>query len=87
MTANGGDREGLFRGAIMSSGSSVHTSDITDSDVQGMYDYVVGQVGCTNTTDTLACLRTVSADALLAAANSTPNPNGFQVRICCLRYS
>ena len=77
MTAHGGDSEGLFRGGIMSSGSSIHTNDITDSDMQGIHDFVVGQVGCTNTTDTLACMRTVSTDALLAAANNTPHPNGY----------
>ena len=55
MTANGGDSEGLFRGGIMSSGSSIHTNGTTDSDVQarGIHDFVVGQVGCTNTMDAL----------------------------------
>ena len=86
MAANGGDSEGLFRGGIMSSGSSLHTRDITDSDVQGNYDFVVEQVGCANATDTLACLRTVPTDALLAAANNTLSGNGFQVCICLLNH-
>ncbi len=77
--ANGGDTEGLFRAGMMSSGSSVPTGDITE--VQGTYDFVVDQVGCSDTNDTLACLRTVSTDSLLAAANSTPSfLSGVQVR-------
>ncbi|TFK87023.1 carotenoid ester lipase precursor [Polyporus arcularius HHB13444] len=69
--ANAGDTEGLFRAGIMSSGSSVPTQNITE--VQGTYDFVVDQVGCSGTNDTLACLRTVSTDSLLAAANNTPS--------------
>ncbi|RPD58750.1 carotenoid ester lipase precursor [Lentinus tigrinus ALCF2SS1-7] len=74
--ANGGDAEGLFRAGIMSSGSSVPTGDITE--VQGTYDFVVDEVGCSGANDTLACLRTVSTDSLLAAANNTPSFIGFQ---------
>ena len=76
--ANGGDTEGLFRAGIMSSGSSVPTGDITE--LQGTYDFVVDQVGCSTSNDTLACLRTVSTDSLLAAANNTPSFIGFSVR-------
>ncbi|RPD69259.1 carotenoid ester lipase precursor [Lentinus tigrinus ALCF2SS1-7] len=68
---NGGNPDGLFRAGIMSSGSSTPTGHITD--LQGTYDFVVNQVGCTNATDTLACLRTVPAESLLAAVNQTPN--------------
>ncbi|KAI0699612.1 carotenoid ester lipase precursor [Cerioporus squamosus] len=73
---NGGDTEGLFRAGFMNSGSSVPTGDI--SEVQGTYDFVVDQVGCSDANDTLACLRTVSTDSLLAAANNTPSFIGFQ---------
>ncbi|RPD58744.1 carotenoid ester lipase precursor [Lentinus tigrinus ALCF2SS1-7] len=66
--ANGGNPEGLFRAGIMSSGTAVPTGDITE--LQGVYDAVVDQVGCTNATDTLACLRTVPADSLLNASNN-----------------
>ncbi|RPD57249.1 carotenoid ester lipase precursor [Lentinus tigrinus ALCF2SS1-6] len=68
--SNGGDSEGLFRAGIMSSGSSVPTGDITE--VQGTYDFIVDQVGCKGAPDSLACLRTVSTDSLLAAVNNTP---------------
>ncbi len=81
LSANHGNAVGLFRAGIMSSGSSVPTGDITDSDMQDTYDSVAEQVGCSNATDTLACLRTVPAESLLAAANNTPSANGFQVRM------
>ena len=68
--ANGGDTEGLFHAGIMSSGFSVPTKDITT--VQGTYDLVVDKVGCSNATDTLACLRTVPAESLVKAANADP---------------
>ncbi|KAI0699614.1 carotenoid ester lipase precursor [Cerioporus squamosus] len=74
--ANNGDPEGLFRGGIMNSGTSTPTGDI--SDLQHTYDFVVQQVGCSNATDSLACLRTVSADSLLAAANLTGAVTGFK---------
>ncbi|RDX42796.1 carotenoid ester lipase precursor [Lentinus brumalis] len=72
--ANGGDPQGLFRAGIMSSGSAPCTGDIAS--VQETYDFVVDEVGCSGATDTLACLRTVSTDSLLAAANKTP-PKGI----------
>ncbi|RPD58847.1 carotenoid ester lipase precursor [Lentinus tigrinus ALCF2SS1-7] len=73
--ANGGNTEGLFRAGMMSSGFSLPTGDITE--VQDEYDFVVNQVGCSNARDTLACLRTVPADQLQAAANNTPAVGTF----------
>ena len=67
MVTNSGDTEGLFRGAVMSSGSPPPHG--YSADQQPTYDAVVQQVGCTNAADTLECLREVSADALLAAAS------------------
>ncbi len=75
--ANNGNAEGLFRAGIMNSGSSTPTGDITD--LQHTYDFIVQQVGCANATDTLACLRTVPAASLLAAANKSGSVNGFKV--------
>ncbi|TFK87022.1 carotenoid ester lipase precursor [Polyporus arcularius HHB13444] len=74
--ANNGNAEGLFRAGIMNSGSSTPTGDITD--LQHTYDFIVQQVGCANATDTLACLRTVPAASLLAAANKSGSVNGFK---------
>ena len=64
---------------MMSSGFAVPTGDITD--VQVTYDIVVEEVGCATASDSLACLRTVSADSLLAAANNTTPVGGFFVRV------
>ncbi len=79
MLTNDGDTEGLFRAGIMSSGSLVPTGDITE--LQSTYDFVVDQVGCADKSDTLACLRTVSSDSLLTAANNTPSLTSLGVRI------
>ena len=78
--ANGGKTDGLYRAGMMSSGFGVPTGDITD--VQATYDLVVEEVGCATANDSLACLRTVPADSLLAAANNTTPVGGFFV---CVR--
>ena len=70
MLTNDGNPEGLFRAGIMSSASLVPTGDI--SELQSTYDFVVDEVGCSGASDTIACLRTVSAESLVAAANKTP---------------
>ena len=77
MLANGGNTEGLFRGGIMSSGGPPPTGDITE--VQDTYDFVVKEVGCSGASDTLACLRTVSVDKILAAVNQTPSVISYAV--------
>ncbi|RPD58748.1 carotenoid ester lipase precursor [Lentinus tigrinus ALCF2SS1-6] len=75
MFANNGNTEGLFRAAIMNSGTATPTKDVTE--VQGEYDFVVQQVGCSGASDTLACLRTVPAVSLVAAANNSGSLNGY----------
>ena len=77
MVTNNGDPEGLFRGAVMSSGSPVPTGDITNQ--QPYYNTVVGHAGCADATDTLECLRQVPAETLLAAAATLPNLFSYQV--------
>ncbi|KAI0793611.1 carotenoid ester lipase precursor [Fomes fomentarius] len=72
MLHNDGDPEGLFRAGIMNSGSFVYTKDVTE--LQDIYDSVADQVGCSGTSDSLACLRTVSTDSLIAAASNTLAP-------------
>ena len=79
MLTNDGNTEGLFRGGIMSSGSLIPTGDITD--LQPIYDFVVNQVGCSESPDTLACLRTVSSESLLIAANNTPGMTSVGVSL------
>lgn len=70
MVMNGGDNEGLFRAAFMESGAPIPVGDITHG--QPFYDSIVRSTGCSNASDTLACLRTVSYDDLAAAINETP---------------
>ncbi|RPD58749.1 carotenoid ester lipase precursor [Lentinus tigrinus ALCF2SS1-6] len=76
MATNGGNTEGLFRAAIMSSGSAPPTDDI--SDIQDIYDTLVDEVDCLNATDSLACLRGVSVESLSAAAIKIQNEFGMK---------
>lgn len=62
----------LFRGAIMDSGSVVPANPVDCAKGQAVYDTVVRNAGCSNSLDTLACLRTVSYETLLNASNSVP---------------
>ena len=78
MIANGGDTEGLFRGAFMHSGSPIPVGDITNG--QKYYDALVAEVGCTDATDSLQCLREAPYDKLLNAINDSPGTLSYQVR-------
>ncbi|KAI0655443.1 carotenoid ester lipase precursor [Cubamyces menziesii] len=71
MLANGGNTEGLFRGAFMESGSPIPTGDITHG--QSDYDKLVAETGCTGAADTLQCLREVPYDTIKKAADASPN--------------
>lgn len=71
MLTNGGNTEGLFRAGIMNSGGPIPTGDIID--VQDTFDLVVKEVGCSGAPDTLDCLRAVSVDELVSAANDIPS--------------
>lgn len=74
---NDGNAEGLFRGAIMQSGNSIPTGDITS--MQPYYDTIVEGTGCANASDTLDCLRQVPADSIIAAAETLPNLFSYPV--------
>ncbi len=62
----------LFRGAIMNSGSVIPAERIDGPKGQAIYDRVVAKAGCAGTANTLACLRGLSSDKFMAAANSVP---------------
>ncbi|KAF8964270.1 Alpha/Beta hydrolase protein [Flammula alnicola] len=68
MLANGGNTEGLFRGAFMESGAPIPK----------YYDAVVSATGCSGSADTLACLRTVPYATLKAAINQSPGIFDYQ---------
>ncbi|EJF60948.1 carotenoid ester lipase precursor [Dichomitus squalens LYAD-421 SS1] len=76
LVTNGGDTEGLFRGAFMESGSPIPVGDITHG--QGDYDGIVAATGCSGASDTLQCLREVDFDTLKAAVDNTPGIFSYQ---------
>ena len=82
MVANGGDTEGLFHGAFMHSGSPIPVGDITNG--QKYYDALVAETGCTDSADSLQCLRGVPYDKLMDAINNSPGIMSYQVRDICL---
>ncbi|KAI0823990.1 carotenoid ester lipase precursor [Trametes gibbosa] len=70
MVTNGGDSQGLFRGAFMQSGSPIPVGDILHG--QGDYDALVARTGCTGAADTLQCLRQVPYAKLKTAVDASP---------------
>ncbi|KAI0060460.1 alpha/beta-hydrolase [Artomyces pyxidatus] len=79
MVTNGGDTEGLFRGAIMQSGGPIPVGDITHG--QRYYDDIVKLTGCDRSKDTLQCLRTVPYATLKAAVDQSPNFFAYQALV------
>ncbi|KAJ4301982.1 hypothetical protein N0V88_002113 [Collariella sp. IMI 366227] len=63
----------LFRGAMMSSGTVVPTKPLDTPKGQAVYDQVVKTGGCAGAADTLNCLRNLSGEDFLKAANSVPH--------------
>ncbi|CEI65424.1 putative secreted lipase [Fusarium venenatum] len=76
MVLYGGDAnykgKSLFRGAIMNSGTIVPAEPVDSNKAQAIYDTVVKTGGCSGASDTLECLRGLSYDKFLNAANSVP---------------
>ncbi|PCH36167.1 sterol esterase [Wolfiporia cocos MD-104 SS10] len=68
---NNGDNEGLFRAAIMESGSPYALRNYTAG--QPFYDTLLNYTNCSSSADTLACLRHAPYEQLMAAVNATPN--------------
>lgn len=77
MVANNGDDEGLFRGAIMESGSPIPVGDITLG--QRYFDTFVSQTGCSSASDKLECLRAVPYANYTAAVQASPSSYNYQV--------
>ncbi|KAM5540835.1 hypothetical protein V8D89_005479 [Ganoderma adspersum] len=70
MLTNGGNTEGLFRGAFMQSGSPVPVGDIGHG--QNDYNAIVQATGCSSAADTLQCLREVPYATLKKAVDGSP---------------
>jgi len=77
LVANGGNNEGLFRAAVMQSGSPPPYGDITEG--QALYDTIVQETGCSGSSDTLQCLRALPFTVLKAAIDKSPGVFDFQV--------
>ncbi|OCH92824.1 carotenoid ester lipase precursor [Obba rivulosa] len=71
LLANAGDPAGLFRAAVMESGSPIPVGDITHG--QEYYDALLSETGCTGSADTLECLRQLPFDTLKAAVDQSPD--------------
>ena len=76
MLTNNGNQGGLFRGAIMQSGAPIPVGDIENG--QQYYDYMVDRTGCSNATDKLDCLRTVTYPTFKKAMDESPNFFAYQ---------
>ncbi|THH17257.1 hypothetical protein EW146_g3519 [Bondarzewia mesenterica] len=76
MVTNGGDTEGLFRGAFMESGSPIPVGNISHG--QRYYDDIVQETGCSGSSDTLQCLRGVSYSTLKSAMDNSPMVFSYQ---------
>lgn len=70
LTAHGGRDDGLFHATAAESQSFPTVNNVADSQYQ--YDNLVIRTQCTNETDTLACLRNLSAPAIQAVNYNTP---------------
>jgi len=77
MLSNGGNTEGLFRGAFMQSGAPIPVGDITSS--QGSYDKLVQDAGCASASDTLDCLRQLPYNELKGAMDQSASIFSYQV--------
>ncbi|KAF7874232.1 hypothetical protein EAF04_002904 [Stromatinia cepivora] len=60
----------LFRAGIMDSGSLTPAEAIDGPRAQASYDRVVSAAGCSNSTDTLTCLRNIPYETFLSATVS-----------------
>jgi carboxylesterase type B len=79
LLAYGGRDEGLFRGAIMQSGSAITKTANSIDDLQDMYDDLILQAGCAEAEDGLDCLRTLSYEELRGVF--TENDDGMSPRM------
>ena len=76
LVAYGGRNDNLFRAGIQESGGAALGSRIpTVKTAQPGYDAVVNATGCSGSSDTLACLRTIPAAKLSAVFNSSVTEN------------
>ncbi|KAK9777706.1 putative Carboxylic ester hydrolase [Seiridium cardinale] len=71
LLAYGGRDDGLFRAAILESGSPVATLVTNASSWDPYYDNITAALNCSSAADSLACLRQVPIDVLSPVLNSS----------------
>ncbi|KAF8893681.1 carotenoid ester lipase precursor [Gymnopilus junonius] len=76
LIAYGGNSTDLFHAAFMQSGAVVPVGSLDKGQVY--YDFLVNETGCTNSNDTLDCLREVPYKVLKDAVDKTPNVFSYQ---------
>ncbi|KAF4550802.1 Carboxylesterase-like protein 9 [Elsinoe fawcettii] len=82
ITAFNGRDDGLFRGAMLESGNPVPYAPLLGVDsYQPRYDNLTRAAGCSNCSDTLACLREVPLFVLNNILNTTEFNNGWNPTI------
>ncbi|KAF4963180.1 hypothetical protein FSARC_8758 [Fusarium sarcochroum] len=74
LTAFGGRDDGLFRGAIMDSGSPIFYRPVFPSQhFQSSYNQLLNITGCNSSTDSLECLRHIPINQLNKMFSASPN--------------
>jgi cholinesterase len=75
LVAYGGRNDGLFRGAILESGSppTQQWDTATSNASNAIFESVVTTLGCAGASDKLTCLRAVPYDTIYAAFNPANN--------------
>ncbi|KAI0259424.1 carotenoid ester lipase precursor [Gloeopeniophorella convolvens] len=76
MVTNGGDQQGLFRGAVMQSGGPIPVGPTEHG--QQYYDELVKNAACDSALDTLECLRGVPYERIKYAMDISPNFFAYQ---------
>lgn len=71
LTAYGGRDDKLFRAGVMQSGASVTVNAVNTTKFQSTYDDLVSKVNCSDTIDSLQCLREVPFEVLNSVLNGT----------------
>ncbi|KIM54022.1 hypothetical protein SCLCIDRAFT_137622 [Scleroderma citrinum Foug A] len=78
IVAYDGNVNGLFRGAVMQSGSALPLHNIASGPQQENYDFIVAQTNCSAENDTLSCLRQAPYEAVMNAMEHTSYLNSYQ---------
>jgi carboxylesterase type B len=71
LNAYGGRDDKIFRAAVMESGNPTYTSRTGLESSQATYDQISIQAGCANSTNSLQCLRGITAESLNTIINGT----------------